>query len=859
MPLAPSTRLGPYQIVAPIGAGAMGEVYRARDPRLDREVALKILSGAGMSDNTIKRRFEDEARAASALNHPNILTVHDVGAEDGTSYIVSELIFGEPLRKLIRRGPVPLPKLLDIAAQIADGLTAAHQAGIVHRDLKPENIMITGDGRVKLVDFGLAKPQAPDVDPDRTLGAPTEPGMIMGTVSYMSPEQARGGAVDFRSDQFSFGSILYEMLTGERPFARDSAIQTLLAITSEEPPPLTNAPAPLRWLVERCLAKNPAHRYGATVDLYHHLREIRDNLTEALPLKLVRPAINDRLAGVEIAVLVLATLLIGFLAAHSVRGGGRGALDALQFTPVATSGGLEAFPAWSPDGKTLAYSAESRGVFQVFTKPAQGGPASQITDGTDHAVFPFWSPDGRRIYFISGEAAEQPMLWQVGAAGGKPEVVAGNVAQAAISPDGKALALLRKEGSEYSLWLSRPPGARAERYTRLKPMAQWSWLAFSPDSRELGVWGGAADGQAQLWVAPMGSGDPRPVLRESAGPAAQRFSWLPDGRIVFSRGEHLRAAQLSSSGSQAITAGTGTELFPSVAPDGERIAFSSVRFGYDQVRVAVDGGGVQRHAMQAAGLEWAPSGNHFAFVHGPNIVLRDAESGWERALVTQADFEGRTWWIGDLEFSPEGDRIAYARIGAEGAAVWVSPVAGGLAVKVASNAREPTFSPDGATLAYSYAGAGIAKGEGAAALTRDGGRAPKWSPRGGVIAYITDNGLRLVETEGSVGTRNLAKGAYLAIEWSTKGDALYGLREAQRLQAVRIDPDTGAVETLADLGHPPAEFIFGLASGREPVRSFSISRDGRTLEISMLRPESDVWTVAGFADPRSPLDRLLHR
>jgi serine/threonine protein kinase len=259
MPLPPSTRLGPYQIVAPIGAGAMGEVYRARDRRLDREVALKILSHDTGSGAALHRRFQSEARAASALNHPNILTVHDVGAQDGRSYIVSGLVYGEPLRKLIRRGPLRLPQLLDIAVQIADGFTAAHQAGIVHRELTPENIMIASaaagqPGRVKILDFGLAKP-AGDADPDATLGGGTEPGLIVGTVSYMSPEQARGGVVDFRSDQFAFGAILYEMATNERAFLRDSPIQTLLAITTEEPPLPRNLPPPLRWVVERCLPR----------------------------------------------------------------------------------------------------------------------------------------------------------------------------------------------------------------------------------------------------------------------------------------------------------------------------------------------------------------------------------------------------------------------------------------------------------------------------------------------------------------------------------------------------------------------------------------------------------------------------
>jgi Tol biopolymer transport system component len=856
MPLAPSTRLGPYHILAPIGAGAMGEVYRARDPRLDREVALKVLSGAGAGDPNLKKRFEEEARAASALNHPNILTVHDVGAEDGTSYIVSELIYGEPLRKWIRRGPVALPKLLDIATQIADGLAAAHQAGVVHRDLKPENIMLTGEGRVKLLDFGLAKPpDAHGIDPDRTLDRPADDGVIVGTVSYMSPEQARGGRVDFRSDQFSFGSILYEMLTGERPFARESAIQTLLAITTEEPPLPAHAPAPLRWLVQRCLAKDPNQRYGATIDLYHDLLEIRDHLTEALPLKVVRPAINDRLAGVEIAVLVIAALLVGFLAAHSMRGRADRTLDAMQFIPVAAGGGLEAFPAWSPDGKALAYSAESRGMFQIFTRPANGGPASQITEAAGHAVFPFWSPDGKRIYFISAESGAQPMLWRVGAAGGKPEAVAGNVAQAAISPDGQALALLRREGAGYALWLSRPPGAPAERYTRFKPVAQWPWLAFSPGGRELGVWGSGANGESELWLAPMDGGDPRRVLRDAAVPAAQRFSWMPNGRIVFSSGNHLRAAQASGESGRAITAGTGMELFPAASPDGERIAFTSVRFAYEQVRVPVEGAG---GSGQAAGFARVPHGGQSASVHGANIVLRDRESGWERALVTPADFEGQTWWIGDLEFSPAGDRVAYTRSGTDGTAVWVSPISGGVPVKVAGKGREPTFSPDGATLAYSHTGVGIAKGEGATALTRDGGRSPKWSPRGGQIAYIAEGGLRLVDAAGAR-VRDLASGSYLAIDWTPTGKLLYALRVKADMEVVRISPESGLLETVASLGPQPAAFLLGLAAGRQPVRRFALAQDGRSLEISMLRPEADLWTLSGFEERNRVLDRFLNR
>ncbi|HEX3878785.1 MAG TPA: serine/threonine-protein kinase, partial [Bryobacteraceae bacterium] len=263
MPLKSGSKLGPYEIVAPLGAGGMGEVYRARDPRLGREVALKILPPAFANDPSRQARFEQEARAAAALNHPNIVGVFDIGAADGSFYIVSELVSGETLAALIEQGPVPTKRLLDIASQIADGISAAHAARITHRDLKPANIMIASDGRAKILDFGLARQSsAPAASPDATATIhQTSVGMIVGTVNYMSPEQARGREVDYRSDQFSFGLILYEMASGKRAFERPESVQVMSAILTEEPPPLdSKIPAPLRWTIERCLAKEPRDR-----------------------------------------------------------------------------------------------------------------------------------------------------------------------------------------------------------------------------------------------------------------------------------------------------------------------------------------------------------------------------------------------------------------------------------------------------------------------------------------------------------------------------------------------------------------------------------------------------------------------
>ena len=266
MPLSVGDKLGPYEILAPIGAGGMGEVYRARDPRLKREVAVKILPQEFATDPVRRQRFESEARAVATLNHPNIIAIYDVGTENGTSYIVTELIDGQPLRGHVSG----LRKTLDWAVQIANGLAAAHAAGIVHRDLKPENILLTRDGRIKILDFGLAKLNVPRAAAaaTETMTVQTEPGTVMGTVGYMSPEQVRGKEADHRSDIFSFGVILYEMLSGRRAFQDDTAVETMTAILKQELPDLPDTvPSGVRQTVHHCLEKDPVNRFQSALDL----------------------------------------------------------------------------------------------------------------------------------------------------------------------------------------------------------------------------------------------------------------------------------------------------------------------------------------------------------------------------------------------------------------------------------------------------------------------------------------------------------------------------------------------------------------------------------------------------------------
>src|SRR5271170_1810334 len=334
MPLTPNSKLGPYEIKSTLGVGGMGEVYRARDSRLNRDVAIKVLREDGASAD-LRSRFEREARAVAALNHPNIVAVYDFGIEGNQQYIISELLEGESLRSLLHGRPVPVRKLIDIAAQVADGLAAAHAAGVVHRDLKPENIMLAKDGRVKILDFGLARQSraaassrkatgeeetvAPPADETKHL---TSEGAVLGTASYMSPEQALGKEVDYRSDQFSFGLILHEMASGKQAFARNSSVETMAAIVRDEPSAIEEKiPAPLKWIIDRCLHKEPEQRYESTRDLFHELKNLREHFSEAYSSSGALPAVPSKarplrwklLAGITAAGLVIGVLATGLM------------------------------------------------------------------------------------------------------------------------------------------------------------------------------------------------------------------------------------------------------------------------------------------------------------------------------------------------------------------------------------------------------------------------------------------------------------------------------------------------------------------------------------------------------------------
>ncbi|HTO89425.1 MAG TPA: protein kinase [Thermoanaerobaculia bacterium] len=376
MAFSPGQKLGPYEIVAPLGAGGMGEVYRARDPRLRREVAIKVLSAELSADADRRNRFEQEARAASALNHHNIVTIHEIGSSDSTIYIAMELVEGKTLREIVHGGPLPTRRLLDLAGQIADGLAKAHTAGIVHRDLKPENVMVSKDGVVKILDFGLAKLFKHQTEEVSNIPTATRAGTVLGTVGYMSPEQASGRQLDFRSDQFSLGSILYEMATGQRAFQRDTSAETLTAIIREEAQPVERlnaaVPAPFRWILERCLQKDPEERYASTRDLARDLKAIRDHLSEAsVPGEVsgqtapVRPARR----GGALRVALTAGALLAALAAGMLLQRALAKSTPPSYQQITFGSGTIRTARFAPDGQTLIYSVSWDGnPLKIFLK-----------------------------------------------------------------------------------------------------------------------------------------------------------------------------------------------------------------------------------------------------------------------------------------------------------------------------------------------------------------------------------------------------------------------------------------------------------------------------------------------------------
>src|SRR5579862_2585026 len=404
MALTSGTKLGPYEIVSPVAAGGMGEVYRARDTRLGRDVAIKVLPEALANDADRLRRFEQEARTIAALNHPNILGIHDIGVHDGAPFLVSEFLEGQTLRQTVVAGPLPVRRATEYALGIAQGLAAAHEKGIVHRDLKPENVFVTRDGRIKVLDFGLAKLVRPEEnhEPAVTLTDPTLPGIVMGTVGYMSPEQVRGEPIDRRSDIFSFGAVLYEMLTGKRAFRRETPAETMTAILREEPQPLSDSgrqgPPELQRILARCLERNVARRFQSASDLAFAIESLSETSTGTSTAKRVSQPKSGR---ERLPWVIAAALLMGTAGWEILRPAAAPAnpLEKAHFTRITDFESVEA--SISPDGRFVAFISDHDGPFDVWLTQVGTGRLINLTQGRAGPL-----PGPLRSVGFSGDGSE---------------------------------------------------------------------------------------------------------------------------------------------------------------------------------------------------------------------------------------------------------------------------------------------------------------------------------------------------------------------------------------------------------------------------------------------------------------------
>ncbi len=527
MSVAPGTRFGPYEILGELGAGGMGEVYRGRDTRLKRDVAVKILPQEFATDPARRARFEFEARTVAALNHPNIVTVYDVGE----NYIVSELVDGEPLRG----GQLSTRKALDAAAQIAAGLAAAHEAGIVHRDLKPDNILISRDGRIKILDFGLAKLRAQAAAAKGVAGASntvtlrTDPGTVMGTVGYMSPEQVRGLDADHRSDIFSLGVVLHELLSGKRPFQGETSVDTMQAILRQDPPELpATVPVALRQTIAHCLEKDPVNRFQSARDLGFALIQISTASGAAPAISPSRQWRKWVAAAIAVAILATAAKLL------LLRWSG----EAPEWSGLMVGGSeMALFPRVSPDGHLLAFLAMDHGLTQVAVLKPETGNWTILTHNREHGAVDdlTWSPDGSLIYFDSFTDVYRG-VYSVPVLGGDEHLVLENAGVPVALPDGSLLLVRFNQDRRLQLYRYWPETARLQGLPMGYEVYGPARVVAVPGGREAIVLGTPLMGEhprKDLYVIDLATNDIRPLAPGRHFDSVYDFTITRDGQSLL--------------------------------------------------------------------------------------------------------------------------------------------------------------------------------------------------------------------------------------------------------------------------------------------------------------------------------------
>jgi eukaryotic-like serine/threonine-protein kinase len=783
MALAAGARLGSYEVLAPLGAGGMGEVYRARDARLEREVAIKVLPVDALADETRRARFLREARAASALNHPQIVTIHEIGSEGGVDFLVMELVPGETLARRLCRGALPLDEALRVAIPLADALAAAHGAGVVHRDLKPANVMVTPDGVVKVLDFGLAKLVHGDADDaaqtqsDVATGSLTRSGIVLGTSGYMSPEQARGGGVDSRSDIFSYGAVLFEMVTGRRAFAGAPGADPLAAVLEQDPQPpsalVPGLPGELERVILRCLRKDPARRFQHMGDVKLELLELREKSDAQSVPGGARAVVGATAAGGarsgRKALVVVAVLVVAVAAGGALLRRHRNEPRPPRLVQL-TSERQAGVGSFSPDGSQMAFSwtGEKGDNEDIWLKIVGEAEARRLTTDPEPDRLPAWSPDGKQIAFLRGHPGERGRtIYLVSPLGGGErrlcDFPVGD--QFSWSPDGLWLAASREWRRPLSgrgVYLIPTAGGEPRRLTAPRPPAFDAEVAFSPDGRELAYGGCESDNACDVYVLALDDeatprGKARRLTRQEF--VVSGLAWTRDGRsIVYGAalGMDSRLWRVRADGSappeRVELAGAGV-VGPFTAT-GDRLAFRRLRYQVDIHRLQLGAAApvaVFESAFSESSPQYSPDGRRIAFGmdrvdEGRQVWLADADGSNATRLTRGPEGDH-----GSPRWSPDGRTIAFDVKAKNGRFdIWTVEVDGSRLRHVTFDPGDenmPSFSRDGRFLYYSSNRTGrheiwripVAGGT-EEQLTREGGFLPFESLDGRLLYYKRANG-----------------------------------------------------------------------------------------------------------------------
>ena len=887
-------QLSHYEIVGRIGAGGMGEVFRARDLKLGRDVAIKVMHAGFSSKPDRLRRFEREARAAAALNHPNIATIYEVGDHEGTRFITMELVDGRTLRDRLQGRALPVPEVVRLATQIASALAKAHAAGIVHRDLKPGNLMVTSDGFAKVLDFGLVKLLPHSSDPDSEI---TGEGSVVGTVEYMSPEQALAGPVDHRSDQFSFGSILYEMATGRRPFQRDTAAQTLLAIVRDEPKPIrrlsAGTPVELSAIVERCLAKKPEKRYASTTELAAELARVEAG-AGSIPLR--RPNRPYPVAvAAALAVVVVAGL--SWLALRPDATDRGGAL--LQVVPLTSYPGREAEPSFSPDGSQVAFTwnGDSQSNQDVYVKAIGSERPLRLTSDPALDGSPAWSPDGRQIAFLRDLPGGGSEVRLVPPTGGPERRLAEIAASAeyglAWSPDGRRVATVDRSSPEAVLGivlLDTETGVKEPLTSGASGAGRGdSWPIFSPDGRTVAFKRSEAPTAHYVCLVPAAGGEPRPLAPTTA--ITSPLAWTAGGdEIIFTalpfakEGAPPVPSTRSNSGAPPVLwrmpihggparqlVGSANALGVAVSGKGNRLAYTLQTDDWDVWRVDLRGSTPEAQTRFIASTRF--DGNAQYSPDGEQVVFTSARSGGFEIWVADSGgdnlrrltFLGKAGSVGSPRWSPDGKSIAFDHLaeGDTGADILVVSASGGPPRRVTTSPSpdvRPSWSRDGRSIYFASHRSGEwqvwkvpLEGETASRarqVTRGGGYSSIESLDGKHLYFARrhsvpedpENAIWRVLVDG--GNEEVVVESLLSSDtnWEVTAEGIYFVDRPRG--SVSPGPwvvhflnfDQRRVNEVSTLRYPPR--LAGPALG--------VSSDGRWMLVSQLQAESDLMLVENF-------------